>query len=82
MDSLYSIMLEHMDEDAYVLATTTAAARLLAPPPTRASLLAHPEVAAHFAELLHQHQSPDVRARRREFLACCLAHAEIEVLDA
>ncbi|KAL4434411.1 hypothetical protein ABPG75_000852 [Micractinium tetrahymenae] len=59
VDALHTLMLEHMEEEAFVLATTAAAARLLAQPPTRASLLAHPEVAARFAELLH-HQSKDV----------------------
>ncbi len=61
VDSLHSIMLEHMEEDALVLATTAAAARLLAQPATRTALMAHPEVAAHFAELLHQQHMPDVR---------------------
>lgn len=62
VDSLYSLMLEHMDDDAFVLATARAAARLLAQPSTRAALLAHPEVAAHFAELLHKPSTDTVRA--------------------
>lgn len=59
MDALHSLMLVRMEDEAFVLATTAAAARLLTQPSSRAALLAHPEVAARFAELL-QHSMREV----------------------
>ena len=63
MDALHALMLERMDneDDGFLLATTATSARMLAQAPTRAALLAHPEVAARFAELL-QHPAREVGA--------------------
>ena len=61
VDALHALMLERMDEEdaGFLLATTATSARMLAQAHTRAALLAHPEVAARFAELL-QHPSREV----------------------
>ncbi|EFN51738.1 hypothetical protein CHLNCDRAFT_139946 [Chlorella variabilis] len=59
VEALHGLMLERMDDERYVLATTAAAARLAAQAPTRAALLAHAELAARFAELL-QHTCREV----------------------
>ena len=65
VDALHALMLERVDdEDAgFLLATTATSARMLAQAPTRAALLAHPEVAARFAELL-QHPAREVGGLR------------------
>lgn len=57
---MHGLMVGRWEDDACVLATTAAAARLLAQPASRAALLAHPEVAARCAELLH-HPAREVR---------------------
>ena len=59
---LHTLMLGRMEDDDFVLGTTIAAVRMLSTAPTRAVLLAHPEVAARFAELM-QHPSREVRGR-------------------
>lgn len=64
VELLHGLMLGRMEDDACVLATTATAVRLLAQPTARAALLAHPEVAARFAELLH-HRSREVGGRAR-----------------
>lgn len=53
VDLVHGLMVGRWQDDAWVAATTSAAARLLAQPASRAALLAHPEVAARCAELLH-----------------------------
>lgn len=67
VEALHGLMLERMDDERYVLATTAAAARLAAQAPTRAALLAHAELAARFAELL-QHTCREVCSW---WLPCC-----------
>lgn len=56
---MYSLMLQKMEDEEFVLQTTAASHALLLQPPSRAALLAHPEVVARFTELL-QHGNREV----------------------
>ncbi len=53
MEALYTVMLQRMEDQEFVLQTAASSHQLLLQEPTRAALLAHPEVVARFTELLH-----------------------------
>ena len=79
VESLHALMMARMDggDSAWVLATTTAAARCLAWAPTRGMLLgAHPEAAARFAELA-QHPLPEASLLCRIWSGECWGGASV-----
>ncbi len=59
VEALYGLMLQRMEDEEFVLQTAATAHQLLLHEPTRAALLAHPEVVARFTELL-QHANREV----------------------